>query len=115
MKLDIVKTMIAVAVSCLIAYGFYTLNMDDHKELLTIGSLIFLIPTLIVTIGVRFNLPRTTSVIKTVSALFFGLGVMSNLVFSLVSFKNPALYIMVCGILFLIYTLIAYSVSKAQQ
>ncbi|MGE8528707.1 hypothetical protein [Chryseobacterium rhizosphaerae] len=115
MKLDFIKTIIAVAVSSLIAYGFYTLNTGDYKELLTVGSLIFLMPTLALTVGVTFHLPRTTSLIKTVSALFFGLAIISNLAFSLIGFKEPALYIIVCGVLFLIYSLITYSVSKAQQ
>lgn len=115
MKFDIVKTMIAIAVSCLVAYGCYTFNTGDHKELLTVGSLIFLIPTLILTIGIQFNLPRTNSLIKTVSGVFFGLAVVCNLTFSLVSFKEPSLYIIVCGVLFLVYLLIAYSISRAHQ
>ena len=115
MKLDFIKTTIAIAVSCLMAYGFYSLNTAHNKELLTAGSLIFLIPTFILAIGVRFNLSRTTSLVKTVSAVFFGLAIMSNLAFSLIGFSDPALYIIISGVLFLVYILIVYSISKAKQ
>ncbi|MGH1516181.1 hypothetical protein [Chryseobacterium sp. JK1] len=115
MRFDFVKTIIAIAVSCLIAYGFYSLDTNHNKELLTVGSLIFLIPTLMLTIGIQFNLPRTTSLIKTISGVFFGVAIVSNLAFSLISFNDPALYIIICGVLFLVYTLIAYSITKAAQ
>lgn len=115
MKLDFIKTIIAIAVSCLIVYGFHLLNTEDYTEVRIIGSLIFLIPTLTLAIGVRFDLPRTDALIKTISMIFFGLGIVCNIIFSLMSYKEPSYYIIVCGIFFLIYILITYSVSKAQQ
>lgn len=114
MKLDFIKTIIAVAVSGLIAYGFFAFNTSANKDLLTLGSLIFLIITLIMTVGVSFKLPRTTSLIRTVSAIFFTIALISNVIFSFINFKE-ATYIIVNGILFLIYGLTAYSIGKAKQ
>lgn len=114
MKIDFIKTVIAIALSSLIAYGFFAFNTSINKNLLTYGSLLFLIVTLMMTIGVSFNLPRTTSLIRTVSAIFFGIAFFSNLLFSFVNFKAE-IYIIVNGILFLIYGLTTYSISKAKQ
>ena len=114
MKLDFIKTIIAIAVSGLIAYSFFAFNTSVNKDLLTFGSLFFLIITLTMTIGVSFTLPRTTSLIRTVSAIFFGLALISNIVFSFMDFKEAS-YIIVNGILFLIYGLISYSIGKAKQ
>lgn len=114
MKIDFIKTVIAIAVSSLIAYGFFAFNTSANKDLLTFGSLIFLIITLMMTIGINFNLPRTTSLIRTVSALFFVIALLSNMIFSFVNFKAE-MYVIVNGILLLIYVLATYSIAKAKQ
>lgn len=114
MKIDFVKTIIAIAVSSLIAYGFYTFNASSNESLLAVGSLIFSITTLTLAIGINFDLPRTTTLIRTVSVIFFVVSILSNLFFSFVVFKT-GLYIIINGILFLIYGLTAYSIGKAKQ
>jgi len=114
MKIDFIKTIIAIALSGLVAYGLFTFNTSPNKDLLTFGSLIFLITTLTFTIGVSFNLPRTTSLIRTVSVIFFIIALLVNIAFSFIDFKE-ATYIIVNGILFLIYGLISYSIGKAKQ
>lgn len=114
MKIDFIKVVIAIAVSSLIAYGFFAFNTSANKDLLTFGSLIFLIITLMMAIGVNFNLPRTTSLIRTVSAIFFVVALLSNLIFSFVNFKAE-IYIIVNGILFLMYGLTTYSIAKVKQ
>lgn len=114
MKLDFIKTIIAIAVSGLIAYGFFSFSTSINKDLLTFGSFFFLIITLTMTIGVNFKLPRTTTMVRTISAIFFTIALISNVVFSFIAFKE-AIYIIVNGILFLIYGLTAYSIGKAKQ
>lgn len=114
MKLDFIKTIIAFAVSGLIAYGFFAFNKNVNKDLLTIGSFIFLVITLTFTVGINFQLPRTSSLIKTISIIFFIIALLSNLIFSFVDFKE-ATYIITNGILFLIYTLTTYSIGKVKQ
>jgi hypothetical protein len=64
--------------------------------------------------GVNFKLPRTTTMVRTVSGIFFAIAILSNIVFSFTNFSE-AMYIIVNGVLFLIFALIAYSVSKAKQ
>jgi len=114
MKIDFVKSIISIAVSSLIAYGFYVFHTQENKDILAIGSFVFLSITLLFTLAIRFNLPRTSTLIKTVSILFFAIALISNLVFHFVNFRSE-FYIIVIGILLLVYGLIVYSLSKLRQ
>jgi hypothetical protein len=114
MKLNFVQTIIAIAVSALIAYGFYHFHDTDNKILLSAGSFIFLSVTLVLSIGVNFEQSRTTANNRVVSVIFFVIALISNLIFSFFSFSEAS-YIITNGILLLIYILIAYSINKAKQ
>jgi hypothetical protein len=114
MKVNFIKSIIAIAVSALIAYGFYSFHDSENKLLLSVGSFMFVAITLLLTIGISFDLPRTSTNVRTVSAIFFLVALASNIIFSFVSFSVP-LYIILNGILILIYTLITYSITKAKQ
>lgn len=106
--------MIAIAVSLLIAYGLYSFHQSENKILLSAGSFLFLAVTLTLTIGTSFDLPRTTTNVRAVSGLFFIIGAISNLVFTFLNFSVPS-YIIINGILLLVFILIAYSIIKAKQ
>lgn len=114
MKINIIPTIICLAISGLFGYGFYNFYNGESKEVLSSGSFVLLALTLIFTIGVNFELPRTTTNIKTVSGLFFIVFLISNLIFSFYSFKTP-LYVITNGILLMTYALIIYSIGKARQ
>jgi hypothetical protein len=114
MKVNFIKSIIAIALSGLIAYGFYSFHNSENKLLLSAGSFLFVSLTLLLTIGISFDLPRTSTNVRTVSAIFFLVALTSNIIFSLVSFSVP-FYIIANGILILIYTLITYSITKAKQ
>ncbi|MCC7332521.1 MAG: hypothetical protein IT232_07935 [Flavobacteriales bacterium] len=114
MKINFVQTIIAIAVSLLIAYGLYSFHDSENKILLSSGSFVFLATTLVMTIGASFELPRTTTNIRVVSGIFFAVALVSNLIFSFVTFSVP-LYIIANGILILIFLLIIYSIANAKQ
>lgn len=114
MKIDFIKTLIAIAVSLLIAYGLYSFHESENKILLSAGSFVFLAITLILTIGASFELPRTTTNVKVVSGIFFAIALISNLIFTFISFSVPS-YVITNGILLLVFVLIAYSILKAKQ
>ncbi|MFD1628660.1 hypothetical protein [Pseudopedobacter beijingensis] len=114
MKVNFVKSIIALAVSGLIAYGFYSFHSTESKGVLVIGSFLFLAITLLFSIGISFNLSRTVALVRTVSIIFFFISLVSNLVFIYINFNMP-LYIIINGILFLIYVLVAYSISQSKQ
>lgn len=114
MKINFAQTIIAIAVSALIAYGLYNFHDGENKILLSVGSFVFLSVTLALSIGVNFGQSRTTANIRVVSVIFFVIALISNIVFNFLSFSEPS-YIITNGILLLIYILIAYSINKAKQ
>ena len=114
MKINFVQTTIAIAVSLLIAYGLYSFNDNENRILLSAGSFLFLATTLVLTIGTSFQLPRTTTNVRVVSGIFFGVALISNLIFMFVAFSVPS-YVIINGILLLVFILIAYSINKAKQ
>jgi hypothetical protein len=115
MKANFIKAVIAICISGLISYGFYSFHDSDNKLLLSIGSFVFLAITLLFAIGISFdNLPRTTTMVQVVSIIFFIVALISNIAFSFFNF-TPPIYIITNGIALLIYALVAYSVSRARQ
>ena len=113
MKLNFVQTIIAIALSLLIAYGLYSFHDSENKILLSLGSFIFLATTLIITIGVNFEQSRTTTNVRVVSGIFFLIALITNLIFSFFTFSTPS-YIITNGVLLLIFLLIVYSINKAK-
>jgi hypothetical protein len=114
MKINFVQTIIAVAISILISYGLYCFHVRENKMLLSTGSFIFLATTLWLTIAVSFEPPRTTTNIKIISGIFFAIALISNLIFTFINFSVPG-YIIINGILLLVFILIAYSINEAKQ
>lgn len=114
MKINSIKAIIAICVSGLIAYGFYSFHKTDSKLLLSLGSFVFLSLTLLFTLSISFSLSRTTTMIRTVSGIFFAIAFVSNLLFSFFNFSTP-IYVIINGIAIMTYALIAYSVSRAKQ
>ena len=114
MKINFVQTIIAIAVSLLIAYGLYSFHDSENKVLLSLGSFVFLATTLVITIGVNFEQSRTTTNVRVVSGIFFAIALASSLIFSFFMFSTPS-YIITNGILLLIFVLIVYSINKAKQ
>ena len=114
MKINFVQTIISVAVSLLIAYGLYSFHDSENKILLSVGSFIFFATTLTLTMGTNFNLPRTTANIRVVSGIFFVIALVSNLIFTFINFSVPS-YIIVNGILLLVFISVVYSIYRAKQ
>ena len=114
MKINFVQTIIAIAVSLLIAYGLYSFHDSENKILLSVGSFVFLATALVMSIGASFELPRTTTNIRVVSGIFFVIALISNLIFTFINFSVPS-YVIINGILLLVFILIAYSINKAKQ
>lgn len=114
MKINFIKTIIAICVSGLIAYGFYSFHQSDNKLLLSIGGFLFLAPTLLFTISISFDLSRTTTMVRTASGIFFIVAFVSNLTFSFFNFSTP-IYVIINGIAVMTYALITYSISRAKQ
>ena len=114
MKINFLTTIIAIAISSLIAYGFYTFSSSENKIILSLGSFLFLSIALINMIGINFKQPRTTTNIRVVSGVFFGVFFFLNLLFSGFNFSIPT-YVIINGIIFLLFMLIIYGINRAKQ
>jgi hypothetical protein len=114
MKINFVKTIIAMSISLLIAYALFSFNDIENRILLSVGGFLFLAVTLVVTIGTSFERPRTSTNIKAASGVFFVIGFIENLMFTFISFSIPT-YIITSGLLLLIFILITYSLYRANE
>lgn len=114
MKVNLVKSVIAIGVCGLIAFGFYRFYSFESKMLLGLGCFLFTASTMLWAIAIRFKFQRTTTMVRAASGIFFLIALLSNFLFSCFEFSAP-LYVIVNGILILIYVLIVYTISKAKQ
>lgn len=115
MKVNIVYVLIALALSALIAFGFYSFYEGENQSLLVIGSMVFMCLTLIMSLAVEIkNRTRITALLKTVSGIMFFVGLIINIVFSFINFSKDW-YIIIIGLILMIYCLIVYSLLKSKQ
>ncbi len=114
MKIKTIPAIIAIAISLLISYGLYNFHIGENKVLISIGSFIFFAFTLLFAIGISFELSRSSINISFLSWIFFFIALVSNLIFNFLVFSLP-IYIVINGILLLIFVLIFYSIYKAKQ
>ena len=56
MKIDFIKTLIALGLSILIAYGFYSFHHTENTQLLTLIVFIELFLSSFLVLGLRFEL-----------------------------------------------------------
>lgn len=115
MKINLIPSLIALAISALIAYALYSFCKTEGHELLLaiIGGISMFLP-LATCFGVRFPESRTSTNIAVIGGVFFGIMLVAGLVFAFVQFSTPAL-IIVDGLLLLIFLLCVYTVAKAKQ
>jgi hypothetical protein len=115
MKINFVTLIIALAIAVLASYGFYYKNSGETFQLLiTIGTGIFIFITLSGLIAVQSTGGRGgVGNIRALSIVFLIIAIVSNIVFSFLLLTSPASYIVVNGILFLVYILIGYAVIRA--
>ena len=114
MKINFIPTIIAIALSALVAYGCFSLRQDNFNNLLGIGCFVMMSIATALTLGLGFESSRTTTNIRVLSAIFTLIFLASNLIFCFISFSVPT-YIITNGILLLIFILLTYSIAKAKQ
>lgn len=115
MKVNLVPTIIALAISALIGYALYALCKTEGQELLlAIGGGIATFIPLATALGVRFEQSRTSGNIATLGGAFTVIMLICCLVYAFVQFTPPA-FIIVAGILLLVFIMIVYAIAKAKQ
>jgi hypothetical protein len=113
MKINPIMLIVSFFVSALIAFGFYTANQGDvYRWLITIGSAFLCFVTFSGILAISFDVRGGTGNYKIVSALFFIIMLISNIIFNFLDF-TLAPYIIINGILFLLFIVIEYAIIKA--
>lgn len=115
MKANIVLIIVSLVVSTLVTYALYSLaSAEDTKMLLTIGSGLCFWLTLSASMGIVFENKRAGVNVKVLSVVFFILFLISNLIFTFITFSTSA-YIITNGLLLVLWFLFAYSIVKSKQ
>ncbi len=110
MKINPIPALIAIGISALLAYGFYSFAPQSTHILISVGSFIMLSLSAICAVGVQFNYYRKTVNTRSLSMLFFCTSFISNLIFAFIPCSD--FYIIVHGIMLLFYLLLLYFVSR---
>ena len=115
MKLDIIKSVVAVVISALLAYACYEIcKYESVQTLAAIGSFLTIATPLMCAIGVEIKAERTSVVLKVLSWVVLLAEVVTNGIFICFDFSNPA-YIIVNGLILVLYLLIYSSIYKKQM
>jgi hypothetical protein len=115
MKINVVFLLISLAISALAAYGFYAVNSEEtYCLMITIGGGLSLFFPLSGLLALNAGGRGGSVHIKVVSALFFIGLLIEQVVFSVLTLK-PAPYIIITGILLLVYVLISYAVAHTGE
>lgn len=113
MKINFVPSLIAFALSALIAFSCYEYTSNGFKQIFTMGAFISSMATLFFMFAVKFNNHRTTINIKTVSTL-----VTIVILFMLFLFagarSTQAAFVISLSFLMVIYLGIVYAISKEE-
>lgn len=107
MKVNWIFVLISLGIAALVGYGFHA---GTTNLFLTLVGGFVLFATLAGTLAVSFG--RGSASAKALSAVFFVLFLVEHLIFAFAGFRQAA-YIIITGILFLVYALIFYGVAKA--
>ncbi|MDR0583863.1 MAG: hypothetical protein LBG57_05870 [Treponema sp.] len=117
MRINVVTLAVALALAALAGYGFYVANGAEGDVPLAnaLGGGIALFVTLAgaIALGTKEDKGGGPN-IRIASFVFFGVILIEQIVFCFVSF-SMAPYIIVTGVLLLVYVLIAYGIGKALQ
>lgn len=114
--MKVIKTqfIIAISLSILISYGFYSFCYEKQKITLSIGSFILNSIVLTFAFGIEYSNNKKKINLSAISFLFFLISLAFNIVFSLTNFSNEV-YFLVTGIIVLIYILLFNTVLKVNH
>lgn len=113
MKINVIPTLIAAAISALLAYALFAFGVS-HRLIMAIGGFLCFFVTLTGAVAVRFEQGRTSTNTAVLGWVFFLILVVSHIIFSRLVFAAP-LYIIVNGILALAFLGVTYAVAKTKQ
>lgn len=113
MKLNLVKSIISILISALIAWGLYELsNYESKRLILAITSGVALSIGLIISFAGTFENMRYGVSIRLMMGIYSIIALILNFVFAFYDF-SATVYFISNGLLLLIVVLICYSIYRA--
>lgn len=111
MKTNIILTLISIMLAALVGYLAYNVARGDENNMVCgVGSSICFAATLIPTMGLHYETCRLGTNIRVFSSLFFIVFVISHFCFAGFGINMPY-YIIVNGIMLMIYLAIFYKMQ----
>lgn len=115
MKIDFVKSFIAIAISALLAYACYEIcDYGQVKWVITAGSFVTLGVPIMLVFGVSFKEERSSAMLKTLSCVFLLIEMISNGVYVFIDFSIPV-YVIFNGLILLTFMLIYISIYRTKM
>ena len=115
MKLDVVKSLIAVAISALLAYACYEIcNYEHVRWVIAVGAFVTIGAPMMLALGVSSQQERSSVMLKTLSWFFLLIEIVSNAIFVFLDFSIPV-YIIVNGLILLMFLLIYKSIYRTKM
>lgn len=114
MKLNLIPCILVLAVSLLIAFGFYSwCRCEENNILVAVFGGVSIMLALGATFGATFQDSRKSVNVNVLSGLNACALLVSNIVFCCISSFSVAAYVIVNGILFVMWLAMVYGVVKA--
>lgn len=115
MKIDFLKTLIAIGISGLLAYACYEIcDFERVSKVITVGAFITILIPCLLSIGISAKEAKNSVMLKTLSWVVLVVEVASNITFAFFDFNIPV-YIILNGILLLLYILIYNSIYRTHM
>lgn len=112
MKIDFVKTIIAIALSALLAYACYEIcKYEQVQWVITIGAFFTIAIPALFALGVIAKAERSAIVLSILSWVILFVEIITNGVFAFLDFCIPV-YVVLNGVILLIYVLVYNSIYK---
>jgi len=113
MKINAINSLVALLISLLLAYAFWSLD-GTLKNYVLVGSFFFLVGTLIPAIGITHESQRVLVNLRVLSGVFFAIALAINGIYSMIA-AAPTAYIILSALLFVVYLFIANTVTSVKQ
>ena len=115
MKLDVVNSLIAIAISALMAYACYEICVYDRVRLVvTIGAFLTLGITSVFSLGITLEQVRSSTMLKALAWVIRIVEIITNGIFVFFDFSVPV-YVIINGLILLIFALIYNSIYRTKM
>lgn len=115
MKIDFVKSLIAIAISGLLAYACYEICDYEHIQwIITVGTFVTIGVPMTLAFGVSSQHERSSVMLKALSWVFLLIEMISNVIFVNLNFSIPV-YIIINGVILLTFVLIYNSIYRTKM